>query len=101
MLLGIGLAVFVSPNTNAGMSSVEPRVYGVASAILSTVRQIGQLFSMGITMIILALFMGRVVVTPEYYPAFVTSIRVAFGLFAILSFAGIFTSLTRGKVHAD
>ncbi len=101
MLLGIGLAVFVTPNTNAGMSAVEPRIYGVASAILSTVRQVGQLFSMGITMIVLAIFMGRVAITPESYPAFVTTTRISFALFAVLCLVGVFTSLARGNIHAD
>jgi hypothetical protein len=79
------------------MSAVEPRIYGVASAILSTTRQVGQLFSMGITMIVLAVVMGRVAITPIYYPAFITSVRIAFGLFAAFCFIGIFTSLARGK----
>jgi MFS family permease len=99
MLLGIGLALFVSPNTNAIMNSVEPKSLGVASAVCSTMRQVGQMFSMAITMIVLAAFMGKVVITPEHYPGFITSTRVAFIIFACFSFAGIFASLVRNKKH--
>jgi len=36
------------------MSSVEKRFYGIASATLATMRLTGQMFSMGISMLILA-----------------------------------------------
>lgn len=38
VLLGAGFGLFSSPNTNAGMASVEQRRYGVASATLATIR---------------------------------------------------------------
>ena len=52
ILLGFGFALFSSPNINAVMSSVEKRFYGVASAMLGTMRLVGQTFSMGIAMVI-------------------------------------------------
>ena len=36
MVLGVGYAFFSSPNTNAAMSSVDRRQYGIAAGILST-----------------------------------------------------------------
>jgi len=38
ILLGFGFALFLSPNTNATMRSVERRFYGVASATIGTMR---------------------------------------------------------------
>jgi len=99
ILLGFGYALFSSPNTNAVMSSVEKRSYGVASGILGTMRQVGGMFSMGITMVIFSLFIGEVQITPSYYPAFLKSMKVAFAFFTALSFGGIFASLARGKVR--
>ena len=99
ILLGFGFALFSSPNTNAVMSSVEKRFYGVASGILGTMRLIGQMLSMGIVMLIFALYIGRVKITPEYYPAFLRSAKIAFFIFAFLCFGGIFASLARGKVR--
>jgi hypothetical protein len=46
--LGLGFALFSSPNTNAIMSSVDRCDYGVASGIVSTMRLIGQVMSLGI-----------------------------------------------------
>jgi len=99
VLLGFGFALFSSPNTNAVMSSVEKRSYGVASGTLGTMRLIGQTLSMGIAMLIVGMYMGRVQITPECYPLFLRSEQIAFLIFAILCFAGIFASLVRGKIR--
>jgi MFS family permease len=98
ILLGFGFALFSSPNTNAVMSSVEKRFYGVASATLATMRLTGQMLSMGIAMLVFAVYIGRAQITPENYPAFLTSAKTAFIIFAVLCFGGIFASLSRGKV---
>ena len=99
IILGFGFALFSSPNTNAVMSSVNKRAYGVASATLATMRQIGMTLSMGIAMLIFAICIGRVEITPEYYPSFLISIKIAFIIFAALCSGGIFASLARGKLR--
>ncbi len=99
IILGFGFALFSSPNTNAVMSSVEKRFYGVASATLATMRQIGMMFSMGMVMLIFAIYLGRVQITPEYYVPFLSSLNTAFIIFTVLCFGGIFASLARGKVR--
>ena len=97
VFLGFGFALFSSPNTNAVMSSVGRQFYGVASAILGTMRLNGNMLSMGIVTLIFSIYLGRREITPEYYPLFLTSSKVAFSMFSTLCFAGIFTSLSRGK----
>lgn len=99
VVLGFGFALFSSPNTNAVMSSVEKRFYGVASGMLATMRQVGMTFSMGMAMLLFALYIGRVQITPEYYSLFLRSVNVAFVIFASLCFAGTFASLARGKIR--
>lgn len=99
IFLGFGFALFSSPNMNAIMSSVEKKFYGIASAIVSTMRLIGQMFGMGITTLTFALYIGRVEITPEYYPVFLKSIHTSFVIFTILSLFGIYASFVRGKVH--
>lgn len=95
--LGFGLSVFSSPNTNAIMSSVEKRLYGVASSTLGTMRLTGQMLSLGITMIIFAVFIGRVEVVPEVYPALTGSINIAFIVFSGLCLVGILASLVSSR----
>jgi EmrB/QacA subfamily drug resistance transporter len=99
LFLGLGFAMFSSPNSNAIMGSVTAKFYGVASAVMSTMRSVGQMLSMGITMIVLATVMGRVAIAPENYANFLISTRIAFGIFAALCIVGILASLSRGKVR--
>ena len=95
VILGAGLGLFSSPNTNAIMSSVDRKKYGVASGTLGTMRLVGQMFSMGIAMMILAIYIGDVQITESLYPAFIGSMRICFGIFAVLCIAGVFLSLVR------
>jgi len=101
ILLGFGFAFFSSPNTNAVMSSVGKKFYGVASATLGTMRLTGQMLSMGVVMLIFAVYIGRVQITAEYYPLLLQSEQVALLIFAILCFGGIFASLARGRLHSS
>jgi EmrB/QacA subfamily drug resistance transporter len=99
VFLGLGFALFVSPNTNAIMSSVNRRIYGVAGAMVGTMRQLGMMFSMGIVMMILALHLGQAEIGLENADEFVGSMRTAFTVFAGLCLGGIFASLARGRVN--
>jgi EmrB/QacA subfamily drug resistance transporter len=99
LIVGLGLALFSSPNTNAIMSSVESRYYGVASAVLSTMRMVGNMLSMGIVTVLFAVLIGRVEITPEYYAPFLQSMKIAFIVCAVLCFLGIFASLARGGLR--
>jgi len=98
-ILGLGAALFSPPNFNVVMGSVEKKVYGVASGTRGTMRLVGQMLSIGITMLLFTLYLGRVQITPELYPMFLKSVRAAFIIFAGFCFGGIFASLTRGKVR--
>jgi uncharacterized membrane protein len=97
VVLGVGLGLFSSPNTNAIMSAVEKRHYGVASGMNGTVRLVGQMLSMGVAMMLFSIIIGRVEITPEYYPQFIRSLQYAFVLFTIFCILGIAASLKRGK----
>jgi len=99
ILIGLGFGFFASPNTNAIMSSVKQRFYGVASATLSTMRQVGMSFSMGTAMLLFAIYIGKVEITPEYYPLFLSSTKIAFIIFTALCCGGIFASLVRSKTQ--
>jgi MFS family permease len=99
VIIGFGFALFSSPNTNAVMSSVEKRFYGVASATLGTMRLTGQMLSTGIATLILAIYVGKVRIAPENYFLYMRSEKAAFTVFAILCFIGIFASFARGRIR--
>lgn len=95
IFLGIGFSLFSSPNTNAIMGSVGIEQYGIAAATLSTMRIVGQMFSLGLTMMIMSVIMGNVPIVPGNYPIFMKSLRLTLTVFAIMNFLGIFASLAR------
>jgi EmrB/QacA subfamily drug resistance transporter len=97
LCLGFGFALFSSPNTNAVMGSVDRRSYGVASSTLGTMRLTGQMLSMGVSVLIFALFMGNVRIAPEHYPVLLRSVKAAFTVFGVLCVIGVFASLARGN----
>lgn len=101
-ILGVGFALFSSPNTNAVMSSVEKKYYGVASSMLSSFRLFGQTFSMGFVIVIFSLFLGtKNNIAGENIGNFLLSLKIAFWTFAFLCFLGIFASLARGSIHSE
>jgi EmrB/QacA subfamily drug resistance transporter len=99
-VLGTGFALFGSPNTNAVMSSVEKRYYGIASGTLGTMRLSGQMVSMAIITVVLVMHIGKAKISPENFPLFLRSMRISFVIFSALCFAGVFTSLARGRIRA-
>jgi len=62
-------------------------------------RLTGQMLSMGIVMLIFAVTMGNARITPQYFPAFLQSMQIAFFVFSVLCIIGVFASLARGKVR--
>jgi EmrB/QacA subfamily drug resistance transporter len=101
LLMGIGFGLFSSPNSNAIMSSVEKRYLGVASGVVGTMRMVGQMLSMGIAMMLIALFIGKQTINPSTYPGLISGMRLGFVIFSILSVTGIFASLARNRQPAD
>ena len=100
MVLGFGFALFSSPNMNAIMGSVTEKYYGIASGSVGTMRLLGQMLSMGIATLVIALFIGRVPITPDLYPLLISSVKVAFIISAGLCAVGIFFSLYRGNLRS-
>jgi len=101
IFLGLGFALFSSPNTNAIMSSVDRCDFGMASGMVSTMRLIGQMMSLGIAMLIFSMIMGHTEIAPEQLDELMISIKVSFGIFAGLCALGTVFSLARGNLQRD
>jgi MFS family permease len=101
VMMGVGFAFFSSPNTNAIMSSVERKNLGLASGIVGTMRMTGQMMSMGISMLLFALFLGKEVITPANYTAFLASMKTGLTISAILCILGVFASLARNASRSN
>lgn len=99
-IVGTGFALFSSPNSNAVMGAVSRAQYGVAAAVLSSMRLIGQALSMAVVTLILGARVGGARLDATVVPQLLASERLAFALFTALCVLGVFASLARGRVHA-
>ena len=93
--LGIGYALFSSPNTHAVMSSVSERYYGVASGMLGTTRLCGMMASMGISMMIFAIIMQEIPLAEVPHAMITESVNLAFMVFVVLCAIGTVASYIR------
>ena len=92
LVLGLGFGFFSSPNTNAIMGSVDRKYYGIASATVSSMRLIGQAFSIGIVTLIFAFLIGGVPISPANYDILIESTRICFLIFGVICFLGVFAA---------
>ena len=98
-LTGLGFSLFSPPNVNAIMSSVEKRYFGSATAVLATMRIVGQLSSMILVAMIFSIVLGNVEISEQYYPELERSIRTCFTIAASLCVIGMLFSYYRGEMH--
>lgn len=101
MLVGLGFALFSSPNTNAILSSVDGKHLGAASGTVATMRVVGQMFSMGIVTLVFALMLGPVQFSPERHDQLLASINASFVVASALCFIGVYFSLKRGNMRGE
>lgn len=94
-LLGVGFALFASPNMSVIMGSVEPRHYSIASSLVGTMRTFGMSLSMGITTVVFGFLLHGRQVSPETVPQFLSSMHIIFAACAVLCVLGVFCSLGR------
>lgn len=95
IIFGAGIGLFYSSNTKMVMGAVDKKYFGVASATLSDMRSMGQIFGMGIVMILISSILGNAQIMPSNYPELIISLRFSMVAITVLSAIGIFTSLLK------
>jgi EmrB/QacA subfamily drug resistance transporter len=101
VVLGFGFGLFSSPNTNAIMGAVEPSQYGLAGAMVGTMRQLGMMLSMAVVMLLLSRHVGNAEIVAANADELRHAMRVSFVVFSVLCLGGIFASLARGRSRLD
>ena len=97
MFIGLGFALFSSPNTNAVMACVDKQEYSIASSILATMRSVGHSSSMAIVTVVIGAYMGSIGMVDATIGQLVQTMHTAFGIFTVLCLVGIPLSLSRGN----
>jgi EmrB/QacA subfamily drug resistance transporter len=106
-MLGLGMGLFSVPNTSSVMGSVEKQQLGLASGTLSTMRFMGQSFSLAIMGAVAATTVPPDVLATIFAgtgggklvpaEAFIQGQSMAFLVGAVISLAGVLTSMVRGS----
>jgi EmrB/QacA subfamily drug resistance transporter len=96
--VGIGFALFSSPNMNTIMSSVKRPQYGQASGIAASMRVFGQIISMSIITFLFSINFGSSSVEAAPDPVFMHVMQWGFLIFALIGLPGIYFSFNRGNV---
>jgi EmrB/QacA subfamily drug resistance transporter len=111
LVVGIGQALFQSPNNSALMGSAPRNRQGIASGFLSTGRVMGQSVSVALAGAVFASLGGSVAgailsrsarhLSPEHLTAlqntFISAFHTTFIVCAVIAAIGVFTSLVRGR----
>ncbi|MBF0313858.1 MAG: MFS transporter [Oligoflexia bacterium] len=97
--IGLGPALFTTPNTNAVMSAVDRNFYGVTAGLLAMMRITGQMFSMAIATTVVSVVVGKVAISHHVRRELILSCNYSLAIFMAISFVGIFTSLKRTKFN--
>ncbi len=101
VLMGLGFAMFSSPNMNTIMGSVDKSQYGLASGTSATMRVLGQITSMTIVTLFFAVLFGNYAVKTVPADIFMKAVNWGFVTFALISAAGIYFSFARGKINRE
>ena len=96
-LTGFGFALFSSPNTNAILSCVDQKDYGVANSIIATMRTYGQSSGMAVLTMITSIILGQGTLESSPKTDILTMMHIAFIVFACICVVGLFFSLARDK----
>ena len=100
IIMGIGVALFAAPNTNANLSSVAPDQRGHANGMLGTMRHMGQGLSLALAAGIVGIFLSA-----DIYEAggnisvveYVNGLGQAFMAGSIIAIIGIAVVVFRGS----
>ena len=93
--VGLGFALFSSPNMNIIMSSVDRSQYGQASGSAASMRIIGQIISMTIVTLLFAGMFGGNGINEVTNSIFLKAMKWGFLTFAGISLVGIYFSVKR------
>ncbi|WP_421861907.1 MFS transporter [Motiliproteus sp.] len=98
-ILGLGFGLFSTPNNSAVMGAVPRSRMGIASAMLSLSRTLGNLVGTALVMMLISWSIGEVAIEPEQYPQLLWVVKTSLALSGLAALAACYYSFTRGSVH--
>lgn len=98
LLLGVGMALFSTPNTSTIMGSVQRYQLGSAAGILATLRTLGISMGVGIPIAIFSFYRNAFFLqSPDETAAFIYGYRSVYAITMFVLLVAIIFSLARGR----
>ncbi len=97
LLVGVGSAIFVTPNNSTLLGAAPPGRHGIASGILATTRLVGITAGVGVSAAVLAGFAGSRAAQAIPPDRVVAAVRLAFLSAGVLAIGGAFLAAARGN----
>lgn len=92
---GLGIGIFISPNTSALLGSAPYHRRGIASGILATARNVGMVLGVGLSGAIFTTVLSRM--GEAYTNTLFVAIQVSFLVTMVVACLGVLTSAIRGN----
>jgi EmrB/QacA subfamily drug resistance transporter len=94
VVVGLGIGIFISPNTSALMGAAPRNRQGIAAGVLATARNVGMVLGVGLAGAILTTVITR---GPAGDPASLfAAVRISFAVAAGVAFLGAIVAAARG-----
>ena len=91
--MGLGFAMFSSPNMNLIMSSVDKKLLSVASSMAAMMRTIGMVLGLVFINIFVSLFIGKEMIGQNNINAFIKALNYTSLSFSVLLGLGLLYGL--------
>ena len=98
LTLGLGFGLFTTPNNNAAMGAVSEDKIGIASALLSMSRVLGNVVGTALVVMLVAIYIGEAQIEPNQYPELLIVIKIALASSLGFTLVGAYCSYSRGNV---
>ncbi|MBN2165837.1 MAG: MFS transporter [Marinilabiliaceae bacterium] len=98
LIMGVGFALFSSPNMNTIMGSVNKDQLGMASGISATMRIIGQMVSMSLAALLFSLSFNKTPVMDVSNDLFLNTYNIALIIMSCFCVIGSLFSFFRGEI---
>lgn len=89
-VIGSGYGLSATSSTQIAVEYVGHKFLGVSSATLNTMRVVGQMMGMGVTLAVLNILIGQASINPSNYALFIEGSKIPFLIFAVLCYVSIY-----------
>jgi len=101
IFIGIGFGLFSTPNNSAAMGAVSKDRLGMASALLTMARLMGQMIGTAIVTLLMSVMIGAVKITPDKYDDLQVVLLSAAGMSLLFAMSGLYFCLINRNVESS